>query len=114
MQMSAASSPSPEYIAVSFGWRLPDNSRIKVTFNTRVISYEEDKDRWLVMLETLLQPADLSQLPTEISAKVAALSGKWAYVPDEARNGTTLPLKYETLTGRLRYFYAEDPRVSSK
>jgi hypothetical protein len=112
MQTSAAPSPVPEYIAVSFGWRLPDNSRVKVTFNTHVISYEEDKDRWLVVLETLLQPAYPAQLPADISARVAALSGMWAYVPDEARHGITLPLKYETLTGRIRYFYAEDPRKS--
>ena len=109
MQKTHANTPMPSSMPVSFGWRLPDDTRVKVTFNTRVVSYEEDKDRWLVVLET---PADddLSSLPLEAGDKIRALAGRWAYVPDEARNGITLPLKYETLTGRIRFFYPADPR----
>src|SRR4029450_9204479 len=95
----------PEHMPVSFGWRLPDDTRVKVTFTTRVVAYEEDKDRWLVMLEAPMA-GDLAGLPADASARVRSLTGTWAYVPDAAREGLTLPLKYETLTGRIRYFYA--------
>jgi len=93
------------------GWRLPDGRRIKVTCQTSVIGYEADKDRWLVVLGQMIEPATLDDIPEETRNLLLALPGKWAYVPDEARNGTVLPLKYETLTGRIRYFYAQDPRV---
>lgn len=99
-----------DHFAVSMGWRLPDNSRLKVTFQTSVISYEETKDRWLVRLKDIIQPTDLTGIPADTRSLLDALPGKWAYVPDEARFGTVLPLKYETLTGRIRYFYADDPR----
>jgi hypothetical protein len=105
----------PEHIPVSMGWRLPDDRRVKVTFNTRVVAYEEDKDRWLVMLEDLAGPPSLPDLPPDDQARILALAGKWAYVPDDARKGITLPLKYETLLGRIKFFYASDPReVNSK
>jgi hypothetical protein len=103
----------PEHIAVSMGWRLPDNRRVKVTYNSRVIAYEAGRDRWLVVLEDLQDPsgfASLAELPGDARAKILALSGKWAYIPDDARNDVTLPLKYETLTGQIRYFYEDDPR----
>lgn len=100
----------PQYIAVSMGWRLPDESRVKVIYQTRVISYEYDKDRWLVVLEQMTEPAILDGIAEETRSLLTALRGKWAYVPDEARNGTVLPLKYETLTGRIRFFYTQDPR----
>jgi len=32
-------------------------------------------------------------------------------IPSEARLGMTLPLKYETLTRQVRYFYDQDPRT---
>jgi hypothetical protein len=106
----------PEHIPVSMGWRLPDDSRVKVTYNTRVIAYEAARDRWLVVLENLQDPSGFdsrTSLPGDARAKILALSGKWAYVPDEARNGVTLPLKYETLTGQIRFFYTGDPRLQS-
>ena len=43
-------------------------------------------------------------------ALIEAQLGRWAYVPSEARRGLTLPLKFQTLTGQIRYFYARDPR----
>jgi hypothetical protein len=101
---------APDQLAVSMGWRLPDNSRLKVTVQTSIISYEETKDRWLVRLEDIIQPTDLTGIPADTRSLLDALHGKWAYVPDAARSGTVLPLKYETLTGSIRYFYADDPR----
>lgn len=102
---------TPQHIAVSMGWRLPDNSRVKVTYQTSVIGYEPDKDRWLVVLEQMTEPSTLDGIADETRSLLTALQGKWAYVPDEARYGTVLPLKYETLTGRIRFFYTQDPRV---
>lgn len=101
---------APDHIAVSMGWRLPDDSRLKVTYQTSVISYEEDKDRWLVRLLEIIEPTDLADIPADTRSLLDDLPGKWAYVPDAARDGTVLPLKYETLTGDIRYFYASDPR----
>ena len=96
------------------GWRLPDDRRVKVTYQSRVVGYEQDKDRWLVILERLTDAAPpLTDIPSETRELIERLAGKWIYVPDDARNGITLPLKYETLTGRVRYFYISDPRVSS-
>jgi hypothetical protein len=102
---------------VALGWRLPDDSRAKVTYDARVVAYEADKDRWLVVLERLHDEAGfdaLRDLPAETRDLIRALAGRWAYVPDDARHGVTLPLKYETLTGRgpARFFYAQDPRLN--
>jgi hypothetical protein len=91
-------------------WRMADDRWVRATYNTRVVSYEEDKDRWLVMLEGVADPASLDGAPAETRELIEHLAGMWAYVPDEARNGTTLPLKYGTLTGVQRFFYASDPR----
>jgi len=90
------------------GWRLPDDSRIKATFEARFVSYEKDKDRWLIVFERNL--TDLTGVDAPTRALIDALTGKWALVPADARNGVTLPLKYETLTGRIRFFYDADPR----
>ena len=100
-----------EHIAVSMGWRLPDESRVRVTYNSRVVAYEETKDRWLIVLEDLVPgAAGSSPLNAQTRDLVDALAGKWAYVPDAVRDGIVLPLKYETLTGHIRFFYASDPR----
>jgi hypothetical protein len=105
-----------EHMAVSFGWKLPDEPRVKVTFDTRVVAYEEAKDRWLVVLEPLDPAASASlpgNLPNDAAALIRALAGKWAYVPQAAREGVTLPLKFETLTRNGWYFYDADPRTPS-
>lgn len=103
-----------EQFPVSMGWRLPDERRIKVTFHARVVSFEEDRDRWLVRLEQLIDATPpLAEIPPEARALIEQLAGQWIYVPDDARNGITLPLKYETLTRRIRYFYASDPRANA-
>ncbi|HEY3290093.1 MAG TPA: hypothetical protein VGK87_08205 [Anaerolineae bacterium] len=98
-----------ELLPVSMGWRLPDESRLKVTFEARFVSYEPDKDRWVVTFERNL--SDLSNVDAATQALVAALTGAWAYVPADAREGITLPLKYETLTRQIRFFYDVDPRT---
>ena len=90
------------------GWRLPDESRVKAMFEARFVYYEENKDRWVVVFERNL--TDLTGVDAPTVALIDALAGKWAYVPADARNGVTLPLKYETLTGRIRFFYNADPR----
>ncbi|BCX04805.1 MAG: hypothetical protein KatS3mg053_2743 [Candidatus Roseilinea sp.] len=96
-----------EVIAVKCAWRLPDDARIHAAFDAEVVEYDERQDRWLVRL-TGVRSTDA---PAEARALVEAQAGKWAYVPSEARRlGLTLPLKYETLTGRIRFFYAADPR----
>ena len=103
-----------EQFPVSMGWRLPDEQRVKVTYHTRVVSYEADRDRWLVQLVRLTSATPpLTEIPPETRALIEQLAGQWIYVPDDARNGITLPLKYETLTRRIRYFYASDPRAGT-
>lgn len=100
-----------EQFPVSMGWRLPDDRRIKVTFHARVVSFEADRDRWLVRLEQLTDATPpLTEISSETRTLIEQLAGQWIYVPDDARNGITLPLKYETLTRRIRYFYTNDPR----
>lgn len=96
-----------EAITIKCAWRLPTNARIHATFDADVIEYDERQDRWLVRL-TGVRFTDASD---EVRALVESQAGKWAYVPSEARRlDLTLPLKYETLTGGIRFFYADDPR----
>jgi hypothetical protein len=98
---------SAETIDVRCGWRLPDGSRTTAAYRAEVIEYDAKQDRWLVKLVGV-------QTSGEVDATTRALIesqvGKWAYVPSEARAGMTLPLKYETLTGKPRWFYPDDPR----
>ncbi len=96
-------------MSVSFGWRLPGNVRLKVTFEAEVVAYQADKDRWLIRLKGPAPTLD-PNVPADIQHAIAVLPGRWVFVPNEARNGLTLPLKLETLTGRIRYFYTDDPR----
>jgi len=53
-------------------------------------------------------------MPAAVVERVRALVGKWARVPNEARFGMTLPLKFETLAGRVRFFYDKDPHASAQ
>ena len=96
-----------EHIVVKCAWRAPDErSRFRAVFEAEVIEYDYKQDRWLVRLLTLrAMDADLAT-----RALIEAQLGRWAYVPSEARRGLTLPLKFQTLTGQIRYFYARDPR----
>lgn len=96
-------------IFVSFGWRLPGDARLKVTFSAEVVAYQADKDRWLIRLKGPAPALD-PRVPEDIRRAIENLPDRWVFVPGEARNGLTLPLKLETLTGRIRYFYTEDPR----
>ena len=95
---------------VSFSWRLPDNTRITVTFNVQTQGYDESRDRVIITLQALQTPLD-ENLDASTKTLIQNLIGKWVQVPSEARLGMKLPLKYETLTGDIRYFYAEDPRT---
>ena len=98
-----------ERIIVKCAWRAPDGqSRIHATFEAEVIDYDYAQDRWLVRLLTLRA----TDADPAARALIEAQLGRWAYVPSEARRGLTLPLKYETLTGQVRYFYPSDPRQS--
>ncbi len=99
-----------ERFPVSLAWHMADDTWVKVVYNARVVSYEADKDRWLVVLEGMADPPTPNGAPAETRELIERLAGKWAYVPDAARDGVTLPLKYGTLTGERRYFYASDPR----
>lgn len=100
-----------ETMLVKFGWRLPNNTRFNAHFNARLRAYEREQDRWIVTLDRLLWITE--GMPATVSERVAALVGKWARVPNEARFGMTLPLKFETLAGRIKFFYDEDPRAES-
>ena len=99
--------------SVSFSWRLPNNTRTTVTFGAEAKAYDESKDRIIIILQTLLTPLD-ENLDATTATLIQNLTGKWVQIPSEAKSGMTLPLKYETLTGHIRYFYAEDPRTIAK
>ncbi len=99
--------------SVSFSWRLPDNTRTTVTFSAEAKAYDESRDRIIIVLQTLLLPLD-ETLDATTTTLIQSLIGKWVQIPSEAKSGMTLPLKYETLTGHIRYFYAEDPRTIVK
>ena len=97
-----------EMMLVKFGWRLPNNTRFTAHFETHVRQYEQAQDRWVVTLEKLAWITE--GLPANVVERVRGLVGKWARVPNEARFGTTLPLKFETLAGKIKFFYEKDPR----
>ncbi len=93
---------------VKLSWRLPNNTRFGAHFEARAHAYEAEQDRWIVTFENLVWMT--SDMPAAVVERVRALLGKWARVPNEARFGMTLPLKFETLAGRPRFFYDTDPR----
>uniref|UniRef100_A0A7C2ZXM9 ACT domain-containing protein n=1 Tax=Thermorudis sp. TaxID=1969470 RepID=A0A7C2ZXM9_9BACT len=96
-----------ERIAVRCAWRPPNSQvRLHATFDAQVIEYDAAQDRWLVRLTGLCT----TDADPAARALIEAQIGRWAYVPSEARRGLTLPLKYETLTGGIRFFYTDDPR----
>jgi hypothetical protein len=97
-----------ETMLVKFGWRLPNNTRFNAHFQAQLRAYEREQDRWIVTLDKLLWITD--GMPAAVTERVTALAGKWARVPNEARFGMTLPLKFETLAGRIKFFYDADPR----
>jgi hypothetical protein len=98
---------------VSFSWRLPDNTRTNATFSAETKGYDESQDRIIIVLQELQTPMS-EQTDATTQTLIQELTGKWVQIPSEARLGMTLPLKYETLTGRIRYFYDEDPRLTPK
>ncbi len=95
---------------VAFSWRLPDQRRTQASFAVDSVDYDASKDRVICVLKELLTPID-PHVPEETRQLIEALIGHWVMIPSEARLGLTLPLKYETLTKQIRYFYASDPRV---
>lgn len=99
----------PTLTTVTFSWRLPDNRRTQAQFGVETIDYEAAKDRIICVLRELLSPLDPA-LSDEVRGQIQGLIGRWVMIPSEARLGLTLPLKYETLTGRIRYFHQQDPR----
>ncbi len=103
-----ASAGAREIVPVKCAWRLPGNIRIRATFDAEVIAYDVGQDRWLVKLIGLRTIA--AGTDADARSLIESQVGRWAYVPGEARRGLTLPLKYETLTGKIRFFYATDPR----
>ena len=99
----------PALTSVTFSWRLPDNRRTQAQFNVETIDYEVSKDRFVCVLRELTSPLD-PNLSDEVRGLIQGLTGRWVMIPSEARLGLTLPMKYETLTGRIRFFHGEDPR----
>jgi hypothetical protein len=95
---------------VKLGWRLPNNTRFSAHFEARMHKYEAEQDRWIVQFEKLVWMTE--GMPAAVVDRVRALVGKWARVPNEARFGMTLPLKFETLAGKIRFFYDNDPAAS--
>lgn len=100
-----------EIVPVAFGWRLPGGeARVKAVFSCALLARDEAKDRWLVQLRELTALTSTAVVPPGIDAMVRSLAGRFAYVPAEVKLGMTLPMKIETLDGRIRYFHATDPR----
>jgi hypothetical protein len=95
---------------VKLGWRLPNNRRFETHLDATIRGYEAAQDRWIVTFERVAWITP--DLPASVVERVEALRGKWARVPNEARLGMTLPLKFETLAGRVKFFYDADPRAA--
>ncbi len=102
--------PNMAIASVAFSWRLPDNRRTQASFAVESVEYDASKDRVIGVLQALLTPIDPT-VPDEVRTLIEALPGHWVMIPSEARLGLTLPLKYETLTKHIRYFYTSDPRT---
>jgi hypothetical protein len=105
--------PDLAITAVAFSWRLLDNRRIQASFLVEALEYDVSKDRIVCVLRELLTLIDPS-VPEETRALIVGLPGHYVNIPSEARLGLTLPLKYETLTKQIRYFYTTDPRRGEK
>lgn len=92
---------------VDFSFRLPAGGRIRLTYQCTLVDEDREKDLYIVRLDDwhdLEWPA--GQAPDEqIVALLNALVGTRAKIPKEASTGTRLPMKYETLTRQMRYFY---------
>lgn len=99
-----------EKVVVNCSWRLPDGRRTTASFAAEVIVYEPPQDRWIMRLTGVQTEPVLSD---ETRSLIEAQVGKWVYVPSEARRGMGLPLKYETLTGQVKFFWSEDPRLKA-
>lgn len=103
-------SDDKENVVVNCSWRLPDGRRTTASFAAEVMAYEPPQDRWVMrLIGVRVEPA----LNDDARKLIEAQVGKWVYVPSEARRGMALPLKYETLTGQVKFFRNEDPRVKS-
>jgi hypothetical protein len=99
-----------ETAPITFSWRLPNiNARVQVTFLARVIEYQQPKDRWLCVLESVQSAID-PRTPHEMEQGIRALVGSWVFVPNEGMRGMPLPIKPETITRQIRFFYRNDPR----
>lgn len=98
-------------LRVRFGWRLPNNTRFEAAFDARVEAYEAAQDRWIVQFERIAEVTP--GLPANVTERLNGLLGKWARVPNEARFGMTLPMKFETLAGKVKFFYDADPRITA-
>ncbi len=105
------SAETVETIEVKCSWRLPDGSRTVAVYRAEVIEYDAAQDRWITRLLAVQMRDDVD---ATTRALIESKIGTWIYVPSEARQGLTLPLKYETLTGQVKFFRAEDPRLQRK
>jgi hypothetical protein len=108
--VNTRSTDDTEKVVVNCSWRLPDGRRTTASFAAEVMAYEPPQDRWIMRLtDVRTEPA----LNDDVRNLIQAQVGKWVYVPSEARQGMALPLKYETLTGQVKFFRNEDPRTQS-
>jgi hypothetical protein len=108
--VNTAPTRGDEQLTVFCSWRLPDGTRTTASYTARVVAYEARQDRWLMTLTgARVEPG----IDADVRDLIEAQIGKWIYVPSEARRGLALPLKYETLTGGVRFFHAHDPRAST-
>jgi hypothetical protein len=92
---------------VLYSFRLPSGGRIRLTYDCTQVDEDRGKDLYVVRLDgwhDLEWPP--GQAPDEqIVALLNALVGMRARIPKEASTGARLPMKYETLTREMRYFY---------
>jgi uncharacterized protein len=100
-----------QQMLVKFGWRLPNNKRFEAHFDATIQGYEAEQDRWIATLARIAWITP--ELPANVRERVDALRGQWVRIPNEARMGMTLPLKFETLAGRVKFFYPDDPRLAA-
>jgi hypothetical protein len=90
------------------GWKLPDGTRLRVTFKVQVEALELNKNRMRCRL-LKIQAASGSRPESAVDAlyfeRAMGLVGKQAMIPLDALEGIVLPLRLATLMGEHQYFF---------
>jgi hypothetical protein len=109
----APAAPAAATFPLQLSFRLPEGGRITITYDAELLGDDRERRVYRVRLgawRDLTWPPGTAPRP-DVVARLDALAGTYARVPYEARAGARLPLKYETLTRALRFFYDSEKEI---